>query len=57
MADLAVDVESLATHSHRDILQELLEPPDVIAILQALSQIREPAVRRAILELTRSLAP
>ncbi len=49
--------KGLAAHSHRDVLQELLEPPDVMAILQAMAQIREPAVRRAILELTRSPAP
>jgi transcriptional regulator with XRE-family HTH domain len=54
VSDLVAEVEQLGAGD--DTPAELLTQPEAAPILEALSQIRSPGVRRAVLELARSLA-
>jgi transcriptional regulator with XRE-family HTH domain len=55
VSDLVAEVEQLDPGAHRDT-PELLTQPEAAPLLEALSQIRSSGVRRAVLELARSLA-
>lgn len=55
VSDLVAEVEQLDTGGKREG-QDLLTQPEAAPLLEALAQIRSPGVRRAVLELARSLA-
>jgi transcriptional regulator with XRE-family HTH domain len=57
VSDLVAEVEQLDTRGKRGAGgQDLLTQPEAAPLLEALAQIRSPGVRRAVLELARSLA-
>jgi transcriptional regulator with XRE-family HTH domain len=55
VSDLVAEVEQLSP-GQRDESPEMLTQPEAAPLLEALAQIRSPGVRRAVLELARSLA-
>ena len=55
VSDLVAEVEQLDV-GQRAGPDDLLTQPEAAPLLEALSQIRSPGVRRAVLELARSLA-
>lgn len=56
VSDLVAEVEQLGARGKRAAGSELLTQPEAAPLLEALSQIRSPGVRRAVLELARNLA-
>jgi transcriptional regulator with XRE-family HTH domain len=54
VSDLVAEVEQLRPSARAP--QDLLTQPEAAPLLEALAQIRAPGVRRAVLELARSLA-
>ena len=54
VADLVGEVEQLGAGSDRDV--ETLTQPEAAPMLEALAEIKSAGVRRAVLELARSLA-
>lgn len=56
VSDLVAEVEQLGASGKRGGGHEPLTQPEAAPLLEALAQIKSPGVRRAVLELARSLA-